>query len=143
MQIIAGLPFLFMIFFSTTFSPGAGVEGIKFLRFLFARFYFWCDVPGYSDLMEGCPPQDDLVLYTVLSGSLGLLLFLAGNLVLGLKAASDVKKRDTGRAAIESSVEFQKLQRLLFGADLIPVSSDAGVGAKGFEPVATSGDEKI
>merc|ERR1712224_1040518 len=37
-QILASLPFLFMIFFSTTFSPGSGVAGVKELRFLFARF---------------------------------------------------------------------------------------------------------
>lgn len=36
-QIFASLPFLFMIFFSTTFSPGSGVEGLKELRYLFAR----------------------------------------------------------------------------------------------------------
>ena len=45
-QIIVPLPFLFMIFFSTTFSPGAGVPGLKALRYLFARFYLWCRVPG-------------------------------------------------------------------------------------------------
>lgn len=31
-QIIGSMPFLFMIFFSTTFSPGAGVKGVKNLR---------------------------------------------------------------------------------------------------------------
>jgi hypothetical protein len=36
-QIFASMPFLFMIFFSTTFSPGSGVEGLKELRYLFAR----------------------------------------------------------------------------------------------------------
>jgi len=36
-QIVASLPFLFMIFFSTTFSPGAGVEGVKALRYLLCR----------------------------------------------------------------------------------------------------------
>ena len=41
-QILASLPFLFMIFFSTTFSPGSGVALIKEFRFLFPRFYFWC-----------------------------------------------------------------------------------------------------
>ena len=33
-QILASLPFLFMIFFSTTFSPGSGVAGVKALRYL-------------------------------------------------------------------------------------------------------------
>lgn len=36
-QIFASMPFLFMIFFSTTFSPGSGVAGLKELRYLFAR----------------------------------------------------------------------------------------------------------
>jgi ABC-type lipoprotein export system ATPase subunit len=39
-EIFATMPFLFMIFFSTTFSPGAGVPALKELRYLFARFYF-------------------------------------------------------------------------------------------------------
>ena len=36
-EIFASMPFLFMIFFSTTFSPGSGVAGLKELRYLFAR----------------------------------------------------------------------------------------------------------
>ena len=41
-QMVGGMPFLFMIFFSTTMSPGAGVGGFKEMRYLFPRFYFWC-----------------------------------------------------------------------------------------------------
>jgi len=41
-QILSSMPFLLMIFFSTTFSPGAGLPVLKEMRFLFARFYFWC-----------------------------------------------------------------------------------------------------
>jgi hypothetical protein len=37
-QIFSSMPFLFMIFFSTTFSPGSGVKGLKELRYLFARY---------------------------------------------------------------------------------------------------------
>ena len=44
-QLLGSLPFLFMIFLSTTFSPGAGVPIVKELRYLFARFYFWCMIP--------------------------------------------------------------------------------------------------
>ena len=45
--LVVGLvPFLLMIFFSTTFSPGAGIEGLKDLRYLFSRFYLWCMLPG-------------------------------------------------------------------------------------------------
>jgi len=80
-QILASLPFLFMIFFSTTFSPGAGVAGVKALRFLFARFYLWCRVPGVKESMEGCPADDALVGYTILTGCLGLILFLLFQLV--------------------------------------------------------------
>lgn len=36
-ETFALMPFLFMIYFSTTFSPGAGVEGLKALRYLFSR----------------------------------------------------------------------------------------------------------
>ena len=44
-QTLAAIPFLFMIFFSSTFSPSAGVDGLKEFRFLFARFYMWCRLP--------------------------------------------------------------------------------------------------
>jgi hypothetical protein len=36
-QVFAFFPFLFMIFFSTTFSPGSGLKGLKALRYLFPR----------------------------------------------------------------------------------------------------------
>jgi hypothetical protein len=51
--VLAGMPFLFMIFFSTTFSPGAGIEGLKALRYLFSRFYLWCMIPQVAPSMEG------------------------------------------------------------------------------------------
>jgi hypothetical protein len=51
-QIFSLLPFIFMIFFSTTFSPGSGVNGLKELRYLFVRFYLFCRLPGVQDQME-------------------------------------------------------------------------------------------
>jgi hypothetical protein len=36
-EIFASMPFLFMIFYSTTFSPGSGVAVLKELRYLFPR----------------------------------------------------------------------------------------------------------
>merc|ERR1712159_915601 len=75
-QTVASMPFLMMIFFSSTFSPGSGVEGIKELRFLWARFYLWCRLPGVKDQLDGCPADDMLTTYTILSGCLGLVLFL-------------------------------------------------------------------
>merc|ERR1712224_407070 len=75
-QILASFPFLLMIFFSTTFSPGAGVEGLKIMRFLFARFYFWCKVPVVKETMESCPPENSLLGFTILTGCLGGLFFI-------------------------------------------------------------------
>ena len=80
-QLIGSLPFLFMIFFSTTFSPGAGLEGFKTLRYLFPRFYLWCRLPGVRDNMEGCPNEDANVWYTILTGCLGLILFIVAELL--------------------------------------------------------------
>ena len=80
-ETIALLPFLFMIFFSSTFSPGAGVEGLKGLRFLFSRFYLWCRVPGVLNQMEGCPDDDMLVGCTIASGCLGMVLFIIFQIV--------------------------------------------------------------
>ena len=40
-ELLSTVPFLSMIFFSTTFSPGSGVSGVKELRYLFPRFYFY------------------------------------------------------------------------------------------------------
>jgi hypothetical protein len=75
-QIFSSLPFLFMIFFSTTFSPGSGVEGLRELRYLFARFYLFCMIPFVQDGMEGCPDEDLTVLYMVLSASIGTFTFV-------------------------------------------------------------------
>lgn len=75
-QIIASLPFLFMIFFSTTFSPGAGLVGVKALRYIFARFYLWCRIPLVGNSMEGCPEHQYLTGFSVLTGSMPLIIFL-------------------------------------------------------------------
>lgn len=111
-QIISSLPFLFMIFFSTTFSPGAGVEGVKALRYLFARFYFWCMLPNVQDYMEGCP-NDNLMLYTALSGCLGLFLFFVGYMAYSLKASMDAKKDSGERQKLEESESFKTTQSQL------------------------------
>jgi hypothetical protein len=139
-QIIASLPFLCMIFFSTTFSPGAGLDGVKFLRFLFARFYFWCDLPAFQDLMEDCPDEGMLVPYSVMSGCLGLFLFLCLQVVLTFQAKRAVSVGDKKRADMEASDEFQKLQAKLFGASLI--KSPRKVDPNGFKVVTPKGSNK-
>jgi len=80
-QQLGTLPFLLMTLFSTTFSPGSGIQVVNDLRYLFPRFYFWCMLPGVQDTMEGCPVGDDdglTVLYLFLSSLLPFLIFGAG-----------------------------------------------------------------
>ena len=52
------------------------MPGLKALRYLFARFYLWCRVPGVLDQMEGCPDDDMLVGCTIASGCLGTVPLL-------------------------------------------------------------------
>ena len=113
-QILGSMPFLFMIFLSTTFSPGAGVEGVKELRYIFSRFYFWCMVPGVQDDMENCPSEDVNVLYMILSAFIGVVLFL---LVKTFNKASATAKslEEAGKLAEMLDDEFEELQVELFG----------------------------
>lgn len=102
-QLVASLPFLFMLFFSTTFSPGAGVEGLKSLRYLFPRFYLWCRLPGVRDNMEGCPDDDANVWYTILTGCLGLILFV----VIELMRQQVIHRK----AEKKNAVKFEEAKR--------------------------------
>lgn len=113
-QILGAFPFLLMIFFSTTFSPGAGVPGLKSLRYLFSRFYLFCMTPGVDDLMEGCPESNTL-LYLVLSSLLIPAVFVT---VIGGKALrSKFRKNKHTATKRESmmSMDFAELQVELFG----------------------------
>merc|ERR1711966_27340 len=114
-QILASLPFLFMIFFSTPFSPGSGVAGVKELRYLFARFYLWCRVPGVKDAMEGCPADDMLVGCVVGSGCLGMVLFVIFQLirVFVIKRA-DASKTKAIKEEIASRPAFASIQSELY-----------------------------
>lgn len=127
-QILASFPFLLMIFFSTTFSPGAGVAGVKSLRYLFSRFYFWCALEAHSkelvededDIflsMEGCPPEDDLLTYAVLSGCLGAFLFLMLQLLLKAVGRSRQAKAELKHVRHAERASYFELQTKLYGAD--------------------------
>jgi len=118
------MPFLFMIFFSTTFSPGAGVEGVKEIRWLFSRFYFWCQIDGVKEFMEGCPADEDLVLYTVLSGCLGLFIFIVVMGGLFLKERYRDIVEDDKRAAISAKPEFMQLHDLFTNTALFAAVSN-------------------
>jgi hypothetical protein len=113
-QILGSLPFLLMIFLSTTFSPGAGVPVIKELRYLFARFYLWCTLPGVMDEMEGCP--DDLnLLYLILSSFVGVFVFLVAKGVQAAQKGAE-KNKDAGKKKqIMEMEEAQLLQVELYG----------------------------
>jgi hypothetical protein len=114
-QILGSLPFLLMIFLSTTFSPGAGVPVIKELRYLFSRFYLWCTIPGVMDDMEGCPPEDLNLLYLILSSFVGVFFFIvAQGLQAGQKGAEKHKDADKRKQIMESE-EAKLLQAELYG----------------------------
>jgi ABC-type nitrate/sulfonate/bicarbonate transport system ATPase subunit len=114
-EIVAALPFLFMIFFSTTFSPGAGVGGVKMLRFLFSRFYFWCKVPGVAETMQGCPPDEWLVFFAVLTGCLPLILFGTFQFVrVRVGGRRQVVRLQGRRESTTSTSEFARLQEELY-----------------------------
>eukprot|EP00584_Thalassiosira_punctigera_P010888 CAMPEP_0172545922 /NCGR_PEP_ID=MMETSP1067-20121228/15753_1 /TAXON_ID=265564 ORGANISM="Thalassiosira punctigera, Strain Tpunct2005C2" /NCGR_SAMPLE_ID=MMETSP1067 /ASSEMBLY_ACC=CAM_ASM_000444 /LENGTH=531 /DNA_ID=CAMNT_0013332759 /DNA_START=130 /DNA_END=1725 /DNA_ORIENTATION=- len=114
-QILGAMPFLLMIFFSTTFSPGAGVAGLKALRYLFSRFYLWCMLPGeIGDQMEGCPESNTL-LYLVMSSLLSPVLFVVWKAGVGLYRRLHHEKASASRRESMKSMQFAELQLELFG----------------------------
>jgi len=113
-QILGSLPFLLMIFFSTTFSPGAGLAGVKVLRYLFSRFYFWCMLPDVGDDMEGCPASDINMLYLILSALLGLFMFLFYELIAAIRSKSKNLEHVQLRESMQDQ-EFHQLQVTLYG----------------------------
>lgn len=121
-EIFASLPFLFMIFFSTTFSPGSGVEGLKALRYLFARFYFWCMIPGVQEDMDNCPADDVLVPYMILSSLIGLAGFFVYQGVVNVHR-SLTRKQETAKKNSLKDDEFVDLQIELYGEEVLTKDS--------------------
>ncbi|KAL3788637.1 hypothetical protein ACHAWO_011853 [Cyclotella atomus] len=113
-QIIGSMPFLFMIFFSTTFSPGAGVKGVKNLRYLFSRYYLWCEVPGVNQTMEGCPEENNLV-YLIMAALLVPIIFVAYMVVRRTFRKLHHEKAAISRRESMKSMAFAQLQVELFG----------------------------
>ena len=114
---LGSLPFLLVIFFSTTFSPGSGVAIVKELRYIFPRFYLWCELPGVEDLMEGCPETLELnTLYAVLSGCVYVFIFFfvrgVSTLRHGITKKVEERKKKTSE---EDEKEILHLQDELFG----------------------------
>ena len=114
-QILAGMPFLLMIFFSTTFSPGAGVSGVNGLRYLFTRFYFWCRMPVVELAMEGCPSDDASLGYAVLTGCLGPFIFVIYQIIkIQVGGKRKEASQDKKRAQVTSTREFEELSKELY-----------------------------
>ena len=113
-QILGSMPFLLMIFFSTTFSPGAGVKGLKELRYLFSRYYLWCMLPQGTVDMEGCPEENTL-LYLILAALLVPFLFVSYKVGTNTyKKLHNEKAQETRRESMKS-MAFAELQLELFG----------------------------
>jgi len=126
-MMIGTLPFLFMTLFSTTFSPGSGLDVVSDLRYLFPRYYFWCMLPDVQDSMEGCPTDESMtVVYLVLSTILPFLIFGLANGI-----SRSIRTRKTRRPTLNSTTpsqerspadeeddgsEIQNLRTELFGA---------------------------
>lgn len=123
-QILAFLPLLCMIFFSTTFSPGSGVAGLKGLRYLFPRFYFWCMIPAVQDSMEGCP-EDHTLLYLCLSALIGSALFLSYEIALMIQRWWTNKEVNKKMNAMKDE-EFVDLQIELYGEEVLTKDSLTG-----------------
>jgi len=123
-QILASFPFLLMIFFSTTFSPGSGVEGLKVLRYLFPRFYFWCMIPGVLEIMEGCPASEGVNLFLLaLTGLIGVIVFLLCQLVFYSSKKAKEAQAASKREALKDDPEFIDLQLELYGEDVLERTS--------------------
>jgi ABC-type lipoprotein export system ATPase subunit len=115
-QVVASLPFLFMIFFSTTFSPGAGVAGLKGLRYLFTRFYFWCMIPGVQDEMDGCPDSDGLNLaLLVIVSFVTVFFFLVVKVSTRLVRSRGEQAASSKKEALMEGEGFLELQVELYG----------------------------
>jgi ABC-type lipoprotein export system ATPase subunit len=115
-ETLALMPFLFMMLFSTTFSPGSGLPGIKELRYLFSRFYFWCMIPDVQGFMEGCPEDSALnLVYMTLSGLVPVAIFLVALGVSNLISRVKQQKEASERATLRQDEEFKTLQEELIG----------------------------
>ncbi|KAL7563047.1 hypothetical protein ACA910_007137 [Epithemia clementina (nom. ined.)] len=120
-NVVGSFSFLCLIFLSTTFSPGAGVTGVKELRYLFPRYYFWCLIPDVQDRMDGCPESETwTVVFMMLSSLAGLFLFIVLGLVHKIQQTSLEREQVHRREKIGKEEEFAHLQQALYGEKAPP-----------------------
>lgn len=114
-EVFGSIPFLLMIFLSTTFSPGSGVAVLKEFRYTFSRFYFWCMIPGIQDDMEGCPAEALNFALLILTGVMGIFLFAAYYIAIRCwSSRKQMKKANKLRQSLMDA-EFHELQTVLYG----------------------------
>jgi hypothetical protein len=114
-EVFGSMPFLLMIFLSTTFSPGSGVPVLKELRYIFSRFYFWCMIPGIQDDMEGCPAEALNFALLILTGIMGVFLFSAYYILVRCWSSRKQKKKANKLRQSLMDAEFHELQTTLYG----------------------------
>ena len=108
----------FCSFFSTAFSPGAGVVGVKTLRYLFPRFYLICLVPDYQlrTPYEGCPETEaENLTYLILTSLIVPILFACYLAAQATKKKFKMAEEIESRRELVSNKEFEELQSLLYG----------------------------
>ena len=112
-QILGAMPFLLIIFFSTTFSPRDGVNGLKGLICLFSLFCLWCMLP--EDVgMEGCL-ESNTMLYLILSSLVAPFLFALCKVGINLYKTFHREKKQSSRLESMKTVQFAELQFEFFG----------------------------
>jgi hypothetical protein len=126
LQLVSLMPFMFMIFFSTTFSPGSGLNGLKALRYLFSRFYFYCSIPEIQDSMEGCPDSDINMLCLILSGFIFTAMFVTYKVII-VSLRSFRKMKDVNIKNSLKDNEFRDLQVELYGESILRNDNISGL----------------
>jgi hypothetical protein len=115
-QILGQVPFLLSIFFSTTYSPGAGIEGVKELRYLFPNYYVWCMLPEMG--VEGCPAESKTLLYLILSSLITPFLFLLWKFGEYCFEQDKMKKAKGLQSESRHLDQYVELQKELLGLSL-------------------------
>jgi hypothetical protein len=133
-QLLAGMPFLMMIFFSTTFSPGAGIPVLKELRYLWPRFYFWCMVDEIAPSMEGCPKSPTTEIALFFSAQLTIYIFLLYKLKLSFKREKQERKRTNLKASMMDE-QFHQLQVELYGDRILKDYNTQGMSSTHSKPI--------
>lgn len=67
--------------------------------------------------MEGCPPDDINIVFVILTGLLGLFLFLCVKIVLNIRSKMKKKAKEEEKRASLHDKEFHALQVELYGGE--------------------------